>query len=36
MLNKLAPAPSYVIDELAAQQGHEVVEPRLIILNSSP
>jgi transposase len=25
MLNKLAPAPSYVIDELAAQQGHEVV-----------
>lgn len=25
MLNKLAPAPSYVIDELAAQYGHEVV-----------
>ena len=25
MLNKLAPPPTYVIDELAAQQGHEVV-----------
>lgn len=25
MLNKLAPAPSYVIDELAAQSGHEVL-----------